>query len=219
MQIVVLCGGRGTRLKSLTNKIPKVMIPFWGKPFLGYVIRRFLAEGFYEFVLLVGYLGKQIEKYFGDDMIYSYDGKKLLGTGGSLKKAEPLLGREFILASGDNWLDMDHHDLISKFQKSKKMAMMVYTKREKRNDVLVKKKEIIRYDKKTRKNVNGVWTGTIIMKKEVLKFSPKKRNFSLEEDIFPKLIEKRELGAYFVKGNFYPVGRPEQIKEFYQTFL
>ena len=58
------------------------------------------------------------------------------------------------------------------------------------------------------------------MKKEVLKFSPKKRNFSLEEDIFTKLIEKRELGAYFVvKDNFCPVGRPEQIKEFYQAFL
>jgi len=164
-------------------------------------------------------LGDQIEKYYGDNMVYSYDGEVPLGTGGALKKAGPLLDDEFILANGDTYLNMDYHDLISEFRKSKKLAMMVvYTKRKKRNDVLVKDKEILRYDKKTRKNVNAVWTGSIIMKKEVLKLSPKKKVFSLEEEIFPKLIKKKELGAYITEDKFYPIGRPEQIKEFYKSF-
>jgi NDP-sugar pyrophosphorylase family protein len=219
MQIVILCGGLGKRLKSLTERIPKAMIPFWGKPFLEYVRRIFSAQGFHNFVLCVGYRGEQIEKYYGDNMVYSYDGEKLLGTGGALKKAEPLLDREFILVNGDTYLNMDYHDLISKFRESGKLAMMVvYTKRKKRNDVLVKDGQILRYDKITRKNVNAVWTGVMIMKKEVLKFSPKKKAFSLEYEIFPKLIKKRELAAYITKNKFYPIGRPEQIREFIKSF-
>lgn len=219
LQVVILCGGLGTRLRPITNNIPKVMVPFLGRPFLEYVRRVFSAQGFHNFVLCVGYLGEQIEKYYGATMVYSYDGELLLGTGGALKKAEPLLDNEFILVNGDTYLNIDYHDLISEFHKSKKLAMMVvYPKRKKRNDVLVKNGLIMRYDKKTRRNVNAVWTGVILMKKEILKLSPKKKVFSLEEEIFPKLIKKRELGAYITKDKFYTIGRPEQIKEFYKSF-
>jgi NDP-sugar pyrophosphorylase family protein len=220
MQIVVLCGGLGTRLRPLTEKVPKVMIPFFGKPFLEYVRRVFSAQGFRDFVLLVGYKGEQIEKYYGKTMVYSYDGKIPLGTGGALKKAQPLLvADEFVLVNGDTYLDMDYHDLIQEFHKSKKLAMMVvYKKRKKRNDVLVKNGLILRYDKKTRKKVNAVWVGIIIMKKDILKLSPKKKSFSLECEIFPKLIKKKQLAAYLTKNKFYPIGRKEQIREFYDYF-
>jgi len=219
MQVVILCGGLGERLKPLTDKIPKVMIPFWDKPFLEYVRRTFSAQGFRDFVLCVGYKGEEIEKYYGDSMVYSYDGDKLLGTGGALKKAEPLLDEEFIMANGDTYMNIDYHDLISEFHKSGKPAMMVvYPKRKKRNDVLVKNGEILNYDKWTRKNVNAVWTGTIVMKKEILKVIPKNKFFSLEEKIFPKLIKKKQIGAFIIKDKFYPIGRPEQVKEFYNTF-
>lgn len=219
MQIVILCGGLGTRLKPLTEKIPKVMIPFFGKPFLEYVRRVFSAQGFRNFILCVGYKGKQIEKYYGDNMVYSYDGDIPLGTGGALKKAESLLENEFILTNGDTYLNIDYHNLISKFQKSKKLAMMVvYAKRKKRNDVLVKNNQILRYNKKTRKNVNAVWVGTMVMKKEILKLSSKKKTFSLEGEIFPKLIKKRQLAAYITPTKFYPIGRKEQIIDFKRYF-
>ncbi|RKX94239.1 MAG: D-glycero-D-manno-heptose 1-phosphate guanosyltransferase [Spirochaetes bacterium] len=219
MQVVILCGGLGTRLKPITNKIPKVMIRFWGKPFLEYVRRIFSAQGFHNFVLCVGYKGEEIEKYYGDNMVYSYDGEKLLGTGGALKKAEPLLEDEFILVNGDTYLNMDYHDLISKFRESGKLAMMVvYPKRKKRNDVLVKDGLVLRYDKIIRKNVNAVWVGVMMMKKAVLKLAPKKKAFSLEFEIFPKLIKKKELAAYIVKNKFYPIGRKEQIREFIKAF-
>lgn len=221
MQIVILCGGLGTRLKPVTEKTPKAMIPFWGKPFLEYVRRVFSSQGFHNFILCVGHLGEQIEKYYGDNMVYSYDGETPLGTGGALKKAEPILENEFILTNGDTYLKMDYHGLIADFRKSKKLAMMVvYPKRKKRNDVLVRGKEIVRYDKKTRKRVNAVWTGALIAKKEILKLMPKKKSFSLEEEVFPKLIKKRQLGAYATKNKnkFYPIGRPEQIKEFCKYF-
>ena len=219
MQVVILCGGLGERLRPLTDKIPKVMIPFWDKPFLEYVRRTFSAQGFRDFVLCVGYKGEEIEKYYGDSMVYSYDGDKLLGTGGALKKAEPLLDEEFIMANGDTYMNIDYHDLISQFHKSEKLTMMVvYPKRKKRNDVLVKNGEILNYDKWTRKNVNAVWTGTMIMKKEILKAIPPNKFFSLEEKIFPKLVKKKQIGAFIIKDKFYPIGRPEQIKEFYNTF-
>ena len=219
MQIVILCGGLGTRLRPLTNKVPKVMIPFWNKPFLEYVRRVFSSQGFHNFILCVGYLGEQIEEYYGQNMVYSYDGKTPLGTGGVVKKAKPILDDEFILINGDTYLKIDYHDLISDFHKSKKLAMMlVYTKRKKRNDVLVKGKEIVRYDKKMRKGVNAVWTGVLITKKELLNLMPKKESFSLEEEVFPKLIKMKQLAAHVTKNKFYPIGRPEQIKEFIKYF-
>jgi len=219
MQVVILCGGLGIRLRPLTDKMPKVMIPFWGKPFLEYVRRVFSAQGFRDFILCVGYLGEQIEGYYGETMVYSYDGKTLLDTGGALKKIEPILEDEFIVVNGDTYLNIDFHDLISKFRESGKLAMMVvYTRRKKRNDVFVKKGEIVRYDKKTRKNVNAVWTGAIIMKKKVLKMAPRKKAFSLEYEIFPKLIKQRQMGAYPITNKFYPIGRKEQIREFMKSF-
>ena len=107
MQIVILCGGKATRLYPLTKKIPKSMMRFEGKPFLEQQLDLLKKNRIFDIVLCVGYKAEQIKKYFGDgknfgvEIKYSSDKKKLLGTGGALKKAENLLEDSFLVMWGD----------------------------------------------------------------------------------------------------------------------
>lgn len=121
IQAVILAGGKGTRLRPLTYEIPKVMIDINGRPFLQYVLELLHKKGISNIVLLVSYLGEQIEKYFGDgkkfglDITYSYEDPPL-GTGGALKKAERLLLPEFLLVNGDTYLDFEDKSLKNRFR-------------------------------------------------------------------------------------------------------
>src|SRR5436305_1410835 len=100
-QAVILAGGLGTRMRPMTEQVPKPMLPVKGKPFLYHQLRLLESHGFRRALLLVGYLGEQIEEYFGSedfrskdavalgltiDIDYSYESSPL-GTGGALKNA------------------------------------------------------------------------------------------------------------------------------------
>jgi NDP-sugar pyrophosphorylase family protein len=93
MQAVILAGGLGTRLKPLTEQIPKTMTPVNGKPFLLHLLELLIYHGINDIVLCTGYLSEQILKFFGSGenlglrIRYSEEKEKLLGTGGALKQA------------------------------------------------------------------------------------------------------------------------------------
>ncbi|MBU4573591.1 MAG: NTP transferase domain-containing protein, partial [Proteobacteria bacterium] len=97
MQAAVIAGGLGTRLGALTKDIPKPLVPVAGRPFLEHQLGLLKAGGVDKVVLCIGHLGEQIQAFVGDgsrwglEVAYSLDGSTLLGTGGSLKKAAPLL--------------------------------------------------------------------------------------------------------------------------------
>jgi len=115
MQVVILAGGKGTRLRPITYQVPKPMVPIHGKPFLQYQLELIKSLGINEVLLLVGYLGKQIEEYFGGgpkfglNIEYSYENNPL-GTGGALKNAEEKLAEKFLLLNGDTFLPMDYEN-------------------------------------------------------------------------------------------------------------
>ena len=96
-QVVILAGGLGTRLKPITQVVPKPMVEIDGSPFLEVLVERLKRSGFDDYVMLVGHLGDQIIRHFADGsefgvkIRYSVE-KELLGTGGALKQAEALLG-------------------------------------------------------------------------------------------------------------------------------
>ena len=118
MQIVILCGGAATRLYPLTKKIPKSLIRIAEKPFLERQLNLLKKNGISGIVLCIGYKGEQIKKYFKDGrkfgvkIRYSSDGKKLLGTGGALKKAEDLLEDTFLVMWGDSYLPFNFQKAI-----------------------------------------------------------------------------------------------------------
>src|ERR1700679_1648170 len=107
--VAILAGGLATRLRPITEKIPKSLVTVAGKPFLAHQLEMLHARGIRHVVLCVGHLGEMIEKDFGDGstygikLEYSFDGPKLLGTGGALKQALPKLGPEFFVLYGDSY--------------------------------------------------------------------------------------------------------------------
>ena len=223
MQVAILAGGLGTRLRPLTNKIPKPMVPVNGKPFLEHELRMLKSKGFDEFVLCVGYLGNAIENYFGNGekfgvkISYSYDGESLKGPAGALKNAEALLGEVFFVTYADAFLELDYAKILEKFSFSKKLGLMVVFENHNRfgkSDLIVKNGLVTKYSK-TAQTPDMVWInyGVSLLKKKALVLIPKKGEVG-EEEFYTKLIRAKELLAYETKERFYEIGTPESLKEF-----
>lgn len=223
MQVVILCGGLATRLMPITTKIPKSMVLIKNKPFLEYQLKLLKSNGLRDIVLCIGYKGAQIKKYFGKgkkfgvSIKYSSDGKKLLGTAGSLKKAEKLLKEEFLLMYGDSYLPFDFQRAIKFFREEKKLGLMTvfknYNKYEESN-VKVSGKMVKKYSKKFRtKDMRYIDYGASIFKKEILKFIPKNKFYDLSL-IHKVLIDKEQLLAFDSKKRFYQIGSFEGLEEF-----
>src|ERR1700752_5474434 len=108
--LALLAVGLATRMRPLTESVPKSLLRVGGEPFLAHQLRLLAEQGISHIVICCGYLGKQIEDFagngsrFGCAIRYSYDGDTLLGTGGALRRALPLLGPSFFVLYGDSSL-------------------------------------------------------------------------------------------------------------------
>lgn len=225
MQVVILAGGLGTRLRPLTYKTHKVMVPIRGKPFLEYQLELLKRNNLNNIVLCVDYLGEQIKNYFkngeklGINILYS-GGKIPLGTGDALKGAKDILKDEFLLLNGDTFLDIDYQDLISYFHKQQKLATIVVFENQPKimvNNVEIdSKNKVLSYDKRKEGGANCVDSGVQVYKKDIFELFPQKKKISLEEEIFPILIQKEEMTAYLTNQKFYDIGTHERLKNFNQ---
>ncbi len=221
MQVVILAGGKGTRLRPLTYQMPKPMIPIHGKPFLQHQLELLKSFGLKDVLLLVSYLGNQIEEYFGDgakfglSIKYSYE-ETPLGTGGALKNAEDKLAEEVLLLNGDTFLPIEYGELIKYFYQYTKMGIIVvYNNSEDivPNNIAIEESNFVfEYNKKDSKGMTHVDAGAIVFKKEVLNLIPNGQVSSLEEEIFHKLIKIKELLAFPTRKRFYDIGNFEEIE-------
>jgi NDP-sugar pyrophosphorylase family protein len=215
MQAAILAGGKGTRLRPLTYKMPKPMISIHGRPFLEYQLELIAAFGINKVLLLVSYLGEKIEEYFGNgsklglQIEYSYE-INLLGTGGALKNAENKLKESFLLINGDTFLPIDYGKLIEYFYQCGKIGVVtVYTNSDNIvfNNIAVSKSNIIvDYNKHNSKEMTHVDAGASVFSKKVLDIIPNNQVCSLEEEIFPKLIKDQDLFAFPINQRFYDMG-------------
>jgi len=229
MQIVVLVGGRGTRLGSLTNDIPKPMMMINGIPFLEILIKYLKQQGFTKIILCIGYLSNKIENYFldgrkfGVEIKYSKE-ETPLGTGGAVSNAISLLEDEFIIINGDTFLELDYKKFIDFSHKQKKLCVVVGFSSNQDSDFINnlfinKESEVKTYSKnKSFSNLNYVDAGIYFFKKEFMKFLNGPYPISLENDIFPKLIQKKEMSGYVTDKKFYDIGTPEKINKFKKFF-
>src|SRR6187431_438884 len=130
LSVAILAGGLATRLRPITETIPKALVEVAGVPFIARQLDYLRAQGIPRAVLCVSYRGEQIEAAIGDgrdfglEVRYSYDGPKLLGTGGALKRALPLLGERFFILYGDSFLPVDFGAVEAAFRASGKPALM-----------------------------------------------------------------------------------------------
>ena len=222
MQVVILCGGKGTRLMQLTADTPKSMIRVKGKPFLHHQIKLLRKNGIRDIVLCVSYLAEQIMEYFGDgshlgvDLKYSVEDTPL-GTGGALIKAGHLLRDEFFVMYGDSYLPVDFGEVMSFFKKHEKLGLMVVFKNNgqyEKSNISIDGIFIKEYNKINPKNMVYIDYGLSILKKEALNSFPKDKVISFEEEIRQKLIEQKQLLAFEVNERFYEIGSPKGLEEF-----
>lgn len=223
MQAVILAGGLGTRLKPLTEEIPKSMIPIQGKPFLEHQLKLLRQGGISDIVLCVGYLGEKIKEYFGDgkefgvEIKYSEETEKLLGTAGALENAWDLLDDTFFVTYGDAYLILDYRGVMGYFKKFNKLGLMVVLKnfdRYDKSNVVVEGDLIKVYDKQRRApNMVYIDFGVSVLRKKALDLVPKGKVIDLEE-FYQELIGRKELLAFETQQRFYEVGSKKGLEEF-----
>jgi len=220
MQVVILAGGLGTRLRPLTFEIAKSMAPVNGRPFLEHQIKYLKQQGMKKILLCVGYLSEQVVEYFNDgkkfgvEIQYSVE-REPLGTGGALKNAEGKIGEEFILVNGDTYLPLDYKRLLDFWKQKKKNVIVAYNNAEKivGNNMFVKGGKVLAYSKNSSIGMNSVDAGVYVFNRDVLSFIPKNKKVSLETEIFSKLIEQKQLAGYVTSQRFYDMGTPERLKK------
>ena len=220
--IAILAGGLATRLRPITEKIPKSLVPIAGKPFLAHQLELLRSRGIRRAVLCIGYLGAMIERDFGDGsalgvrLDYSFDGPKLLGTGGAIKRALPLLGDEFFVLYGDSYLPVDYRPIENFFRQSGKVGCMTVYRNEGKYDtsnVVFKDGGIAVYDKKNRvPEMQYIDYGLSLYRATVFNSYPPDQPFDLAE-VMGKLVQERQLAGYEVHERFYEIGSPAGLAE------
>jgi MurNAc alpha-1-phosphate uridylyltransferase len=222
-QVVILAGGLGTRLRPITETIPKPLVEINDQPFLYWQIQEAKRLGYRRILLLVAYLGHMIEEHFKDgselgvEIEYAYE-KEPLGTGGALRNALSMLDDEFFLLNGDSFLSLDMKGLQKLYDQGSSDAVIASFPYPEKTDVpgnlKVDANFVVSY-KKAAGVENGysqVDAGVYIMHKKVVE-SYERERFQLEQ-LWPPLIEAKRLQVFPVEERFYDIGTPERLKEF-----
>jgi mannose-1-phosphate guanylyltransferase len=229
-QAIILAGGRGERLRPITDSIPKVMIDINGKPFLQYQIESLNKFGINNIVLCVGYLWDTIKNHFGDgsefgvSIHYSVE-EDYLGTGGAIKLAQKYLEDSFFILNGDTYIPINYSGFesfyLSNLENKNEIigVLVVYNNPDKivNNNIIVDPQNYISgYNKVIEsENMNGVDAGVTIFDKKILDCIPDinkdQPKISFENDVWPPLIQTRKLLGFKTDTRFYDIGTPERL--------
>lgn len=222
LPVVILAGGLATRLYPVTRAIPKALILINGRPFIDHQLSLLKEKGVTEVILCVGYLGSAIEEFVGNGFLwglevrYSYDGDKLLGTGGAIKKAAELLPEEFIILYGDSYLDIGFEPIVRQFYvENLPVLMTVYHNQDAfdKSNIIMKERKVFRYEKNSDDPaMQYIDYGLIVIKKEVFFPYPENKPFDLFL-VFSQLADSGLVAGYEVQERFYEIGSISGIRE------
>ena len=222
LPVAILAGGLAKRLRPITETIPKALVEVAGRPFIEWQLDYLHSQGVTHIVLCLGYLGEQVENLigngqrFGLKVDYSHDGERLLGTGGAIKKALPLLGDAFFVFYGDSYLPIGFVDVEKCFLAQNKPALMTVLKngdRWDRSNVLFSEGELIEYNKHSpSKDMAYIDYGLGVLSADVLLDYPEDQAFDLAE-LYHRLSLDGRLAGYEVFERFYEIGSLEGLKE------
>jgi D-glycero-D-manno-heptose 1,7-bisphosphate phosphatase len=220
-QAVILAGGKGLRLLSLTQDRPKPMIVIHGRPFLEYLFDILKSNGIEEVVFLLGYLHEKITEYVGDGSRFGIRVRYSVGdvedgTGTRIRNAKALLDSRFLLLYCDNYL---RHDLgkLYDFHLEHRVPATVTVYSNKygitKNNIAVDAEGYVRkYDRsRLDPNLNGVELGFFVLEKDIVHRMPE-GNFYFEEEMLPKLIAEKQLAGFMVDTLYYSISTPERVK-------
>jgi NDP-sugar pyrophosphorylase family protein len=215
LPVAILAGGLATRLHPATEKVPKALLPIAGRPFIHWQLELLARQGVTEVVLCAGHFGGQIQAAVGDGrgfgvtVRYSFDGDTLLGTGGALKHAQPMLGAAFFVLYGDSYLRCSFAAAQMAYEESQALGLMTVFCNEDRwekSNVLLRDGRVVEYDKHSpRPGMRHIDYGLSILSIQALQRSPAGAAFDLA-DLYHELVSRGELAALTVNERFYEVG-------------
>ena len=222
LPVAILAGGLATRLRPVTEKIPKALIEINGEPFLAHQLRLLHGRGIRRVVLCVGFLGEMIEQYAGDgrrfgmELSYSPDGPVLRGTAGAIAQALPLLGESFFVLYGDSYLPCDYRAVQTAFEAGRKTALMtVYHNRDlwDASNVRFEAGRLLAYNKKLRTpEMSHIDYGLGVFHASAFHSVSHEGAYDLA-DLYGRLLADGALDGFEVGQRFYEIGSHQGIQE------
>ena len=213
MKAIILAGGRGKRLRPITDKIPKPLIPINNKPLIERTIKYLKKYGISEIIISTGYKSNLIEKFlkkkknFGCEIMFSIE-KSPLGTGGAIKKALKYVDEEsFLVLNGDIITNIDIKKILKKSN-----TIAANELKTKFGTMNIKNNKILKFNEK--KDVTNVWMnpGIYHLSKDIEKLIPEKG--SLEGIVFPKMVRNKTLETVkFKNALWFSIDSHKDIEE------
>jgi MurNAc alpha-1-phosphate uridylyltransferase len=222
LPVAILAGGRGTRLGSIAQTVPKLLVDIAGRPFAEYQLDELRSQGVTRVVYCLGHLGEQVVDALGNgsrwgmQFDFVMDGPVLLGTGGALRRATTMTGERFFVLYGDSLLTCDLGSIQRAYEASGRACLMTVFRNDDRWDrsnVVVRDGEILLYDKRIHgPDMHHIDYGLGILSAEVLRSYPAETPFDLAM-VYQDQLRRGQLAAYEVATRFYEIGSPEGLEE------
>jgi MurNAc alpha-1-phosphate uridylyltransferase len=220
--VAILAGGVATRMRPRTETVPKALLEVAGQPFIAHQLSLLRHQQIADVVLCVGHLGEQIEAFVGNGRAwnlgvqYSTDGPALLGTGGALRRALPLLGDVFFVMYGDSYLTCDFSSVSRAFTGANRRGLMTVFRNDNTlgtSNVLFERGRILRYDKTTPDPaMRHIDYGLAVLTAAALAPYPAAAPFDLSR-VYEDLLADGQLAALEVPDRFFEIGSPEGLRD------
>lgn len=235
MKAIIVAGGRGERLKPLTDKIPKPMVEIDNQPVLSHIINLLKKNDIRDFIIALCYLPKVIAKFFGDgskfgvNIIYTYENpQQPLGTAGAITLAKKFIQDTFIVTYADILRELDIEQMMAFHKKSKALATLNIYRRKSLNAksmVLIDDQNRITkfIERPTPEDIKEdyIWiNGSFyILEPQIYQFIPEDKKCDFGSDIFPRLLKlNKPLYAYPTTGYFIDIGNMKKLAYARKTF-
>src|SRR3954468_12779856 len=222
LPVAILAGGLATRLRPITERIPKSLVDVGGRPFAEHQIELLARHGITDIVFLVGHLGEMVRDALGDgsrwgvSLRYVFDGPRQLGTGGAIRRALDALGDPFFVLYGDSYLECDYVAIARAFLEGGRSGLMTVCRNDDRWDrsnVRFEEGRILAYDKQGRTAaMHHIDYGLGAFRKSA--FAPHADGDALDlATVYQRLLADGDLAGYDVGGRFYEIGSPSGLEE------
>ena len=224
IDVLILCGGFGTRLRPVISDKPKVLAKIGNITFLDILIENLSLYRFKNFILCIGYLKDHIKEHYKNNnhdcnIIFSEEDKPL-GTGGTIKNAEHLIkNNNFLVTNGDSICKIDYDSLKIFHVQKNSLISIVLSKNILKDDLqygfieIDDQQRIISFNEKSFKKEKLINAGIYMMNKKIFNHMPNRDYFSLENDLFPEIIKSNNCFGFVTNSKVIDIGTPKRYEE------
>ena len=225
MEVIILAGGFGTRLKKELPNLTKPMAPIAGQPFLEILLKSLSNKGFQRIILSLGYMSEKIVNYFGDnflgmDLIYVIENKPL-GTGGAIRKSFEKCNDDYVLViNGDTFIDIDIQGIEKQWHKNNVPIIVACSVSDtsRYGRLEVNGRHVTGFSEKKMSGQGLINAGCYLLPINLLEQYSEEKNFSFEIDFLYDAVSKYRFDCFLSQSVFIDIGVPEDFERA-QTLL